>query len=163
MGADVEGAKLTSIVGVVVHGYGVASGQSKDSPYPAGTVSMQAPLFRDRGLDLSGFHLATLNVSIAPLRFRMKSPEFTFLRVRWTELPPPEDFSLSHCYLTARGVRRRAMVYYPHPETKARHFVDDQTLEIIAPYITGIRSGSKVELEIRTSEIEISGRRKGDG
>jgi len=31
---------------------------------------MQIPFFRERGLDLAGFHPGTMNVDCAPLRFR---------------------------------------------------------------------------------------------
>jgi len=120
-------------------------------------VRMQAPFFADRGLDLSGLHLATLNVSIAPLHFRMGVPEFRFPRIAWTELHPAEDFSFSRCVLEFDGVRHDALVYYPHPETKARHFVDDQTIEIIAPYIERIQAGDVVLLAVRSSEVEVTG------
>ena len=32
-------------IGRCVAGHGVASGRAADSPYPAGTISLQAPLF----------------------------------------------------------------------------------------------------------------------
>ena len=41
-----QGAK-----GVVVAGHGVASGRASDSPFAAGTIELQAPHFRARGLD----------------------------------------------------------------------------------------------------------------
>jgi hypothetical protein len=47
-----------TLTGTVVPGYGVASGRSADSPYPAGTIAMQAPLFRA----LAGwFHTREIN------------------------------------------------------------------------------------------------------
>ena len=55
--------------GVIVAGYRVASGPSKDYPY--GTLEKQIPLFKQRGLDLERFHPGTLNVSIAPATFEM--------------------------------------------------------------------------------------------
>jgi hypothetical protein len=60
---------LFSVTGFVCQGFRVASGQTTDSPYPAGTIAMQVPFFRDRGLDLSRYFLGTLNVSIAPKVF----------------------------------------------------------------------------------------------
>ena len=33
------------LIGRIVSGHGVASGRSDGSPYPAGTIAMQAPVF----------------------------------------------------------------------------------------------------------------------
>ncbi len=46
----------------VRQGHGVASGRAPDSPYPAGTIALQAPLFARHGLDLSPFFPGTLNL-----------------------------------------------------------------------------------------------------
>lgn len=62
---------LTTLTGIVKPGHQVASGNAQDSPYEQGTLAMQLPFFRDLGLDLSGFFLATLNVSIAPQTFKI--------------------------------------------------------------------------------------------
>ena len=66
----------TVISGVIVEGYRVASGPSRDYPY--GTLEKQIPLFKDRGLNLKRFHPATLNVSILPATFELGNPEYTF-------------------------------------------------------------------------------------
>jgi hypothetical protein len=57
---------LNGIAGRVVHGHGVASGRSASSPYPRGTIALQAPHFLERGVDLSPFFAGTLNVDITP-------------------------------------------------------------------------------------------------
>ena len=85
----------TSVRGVLVEGYRVASGPSSDYPY--GTLDRQRPIFKERGLDLSAYFNGTLNVDIRPLIFRLIKPEFTFRNVEWTDLHPPEHFSFSHC------------------------------------------------------------------
>ena len=71
------------ISGTVQPGYRVASGTSDRSPYPKGTIEMQMPFFRELGLDLSPYFLGTLNVAIAPFRFEMKLPKYTFRKIRW--------------------------------------------------------------------------------
>jgi hypothetical protein len=53
-----------SVSGEVVPGYGVASGRSIASPYPAGTIEMQMPFFQTLGLDLRGCFAGTINLSI---------------------------------------------------------------------------------------------------
>jgi hypothetical protein len=53
-------------MGCLRPGHQVASGLAVNNPYPAGTIAMQTPFFKALGLDLSGFYVGTLNVSIAP-------------------------------------------------------------------------------------------------
>ena len=91
----------TVVSGVIMAGYRVASGPSKDYPY--GTLEKQIPQFRQLGLNLEGFHFGTLNVSIAPATFEMVHPEYTSWQVDWTDLHPPEDFSFSRCTVTFKG------------------------------------------------------------
>src|ERR1051325_3185895 len=122
-----------TVDGVVKQGHQVASRMAQDSPYPRGTVEMQIPFFKERGLDLSSFFKGTLNISIHPYMFSLKSPEYTFRSVEWTSLHPPEDFSFSHCYVIIQNNEYEGLVYYPHPETKIRNFQDPSIIEVIAP------------------------------
>jgi hypothetical protein len=116
---------------------------------------MQKPFFLALGLDLSGYVEGTLNVSIAPRTFAVVSPEITFRRVEWTTLHPPEDFSFSRCRVTFRGVKVEGWVYYPHPETKIRHFQAATMIEVIAPWIAGLTYGVRVTLGLNPDEIEV--------
>ena len=143
------------VSGVVVRGHRVASGANPESPYPRGSIAMQMPHFKMRGLDLDGIHPATLNVSIRPHRFEVVAPRMTFRQVRWTGKHPPEHFSFSPCRLMALGERVDAWIYYPHPETKHMHEQDDRTIEVLAPYIDGLTYGSPVTLVVREDEIRI--------
>ena len=144
------------IPGVIIQGHGVASGQGA-SPYPRGTLEMQKPFFLARGVDLSPYYEGTLNISIAPRAFAMTRPAITLRRVEWTKLHPPEDFSFSPCRLTAGGVTADGLVYYPHPETKIRHFQDPAMIEVLAPWIDGLSYGGLVELALNPAEITITG------
>jgi hypothetical protein len=144
---------LTVIPGVIVEGYQVASGPSRDYPY--GTLEKQLPLFKQLGLDLQEFYLGTLNVSIAPVTFELFNPEYTFRQVAWTDLHPPEDFSFSRCTVRFKGGSYAGYIYYPHPETKKRHFESASLLEIISVHIPAIRYGDRVELELNPYEIRI--------
>ncbi len=145
---------MNAIVGgVVVAGYRVASGPSKDYPY--GTLEKQIPLFARLGLDLQRFYPGTLNVSIMPATFEMHNPEYTFRQVAWTDLHPPEDFSFSRCSVRYMGGSYAGYVYYPHPETKKRHFESASLLEIITLFIPEIQYGERVELELNPEEIHI--------
>jgi hypothetical protein len=138
---------------VIVEGYRVASGPSKDYPY--GSLEKQIPLFKESGLDLTRFYYGTLNISIAPLSFEMVVPAYTFRQVAWTDLHPPEDFSFSPCTVRFMTGSYAGYVYYPHPETKKRHFESASLLEIISVYIPNIHYGDKVEIELNTKEVRI--------
>ncbi|MFZ4629103.1 MAG: shikimate dehydrogenase [Blastocatellia bacterium] len=138
----------------VVAGHQVASRAS--AVYPRGTIEMQTPFFRARGLDLSGYRSATINLDLGSRQFRLRRPAFHFPRVEWTDLHPPEDFSFCRCRLTTRGRTVEGWVYYPHPETKVRHHQERSILEVIAPPIEGLDYGDEVTLELRPEEIELS-------
>jgi hypothetical protein len=143
-----------SISGVVVEGYRVASGPSKDYPY--GALERQRPLFKARGLDLDGYFNGTLNINIRPLTFTMRKPQYTFEHVAWTDLHPPETFSFSRCQAIFQGLAYDGWVYYPHPETKLRHFQNPSLLEVIALPIPEIRYGDAVQVRVNREEILVS-------
>jgi hypothetical protein len=144
----------TDIRGVLAKGHRVASGPSEDYPY--GALERQMPIFKERGLDLSGYYKGTLNVDIHPFEFRMLKPEFTFRSVEWTDLHPPEDFSFSHCRVLYEGVKYEGWVYYPHPETKKRNFQNPSLLEIIAALIPDLQYGAELGVEVNPERIEVS-------
>ena len=148
-------SKLVSILGIVKPGHQVASGRAKDSPYKQGTIEMQIPFFRDLGLDLSGFFRGTLNISLAPHRFELVRPQYTFPLVKWHPNYESETFSFSPCELVYLDNIYEGLIYYPHPETKLGHFQDDSIIEAIAPTIPNISYGDVVELKVNRDEIKI--------
>ena len=136
----------TAVPGVVVRGHGVASGRAGDARFPGGTIAMQAPYFKELGLDLSGYHLGTINVDCAPLRFEPGPDALLYERVKWHPDMPAETFSFARATLMRQGVRFSALIYLPHPETKAEHFQPGGVAEIIAPRIDGLAYGDSVTL-----------------
>jgi len=144
-----------SIIGIVKKGHGIASGTAADSPYPAGSIAMQLPAFKAYGLDLYQFFPATLNISIYPYLFQMTAPRYTFRQVKWIENFPAEDFSFASCKVIYKEFNFRGYIYYPHPDTKERHFQDPYTLEVITHYIPGVKYGLPVQLIINQHEIKI--------
>lgn len=139
--------------GILTRGYQVASRPSRDYPYSS--LEKQKPLFKALGLDLYEYFNGTLNISIAPLEFKMAHPEFTFELVEWTDLHPPETFSFSRCTVFYKGGEYAGWVYYPHPETKKTHFQNPSLIEVIAHPISEIQYGDELEIEIDTNEIFI--------
>ena len=142
-----------TITGILMQGHQVASRPS--AAYPYSSLEKQKPYFKDRGLDLSPYFNGTLNISIAPLEFKITRPEFTFPLVEWTDLHPPETFSFSRCKVKFEGQEYAGWVYYPHPETKKTHFQNPSLIEIITYKIAKIKYGDEIELEINLLEITI--------
>jgi len=147
----------TAIHGTLVEGYRVASGPSRDYPY--GALDRQRPIFKFRGLDLRGYFNGTLNIDISPYTFEMLNPEFTFRLVEWTDLHPPEHFSFSRCKVLYQGLEYDGWVYYPHPETKLRHFQNPSLIEVVAKEIPGIVYGDELDVLVNRGEIQV--RKKG--
>jgi len=143
-----------TLKGIVVRGHQVASQPS--DVYPFGTIEKQKPFFRALGLNLDDCYNGSLNVSISPKTFKVLNPEYTFELVEWTDLHPPETFSFSRCTLIFNGIRFVSWVYYPHPETKIRHFDNPSVIEILTQHIPDIHYGDPVEIELDSGEIQVN-------
>ena len=137
-------------------GHGVASGTSTQSPYPEGSIRMQSPVFRFLGLDLSDCFFGTLNLDFAPLEVSLSNPDHLFEKVRWTELHPPETFSFWRVEIKATEVEVvSGWIYYPHPETKERHWQPPTTLELLAPRLSGVEPGCTISLRDPRRRIKL--------
>lgn len=117
---------------------------------------MQVPHFLARGVDLGSFFLGTINVSIAPSRYRVVAPPLTLRDVKWHPTEPAEDFSFFDFKLRRPGLDPIAgMIYFPHPDTKPEHFQSPDVLELLLPRIDGLDYGSELRLEIPASQLAI--------
>jgi len=133
----------------LIQGHRVASGLNGNPRFPGGTLFMQRPHFLARGLDIGVFHQGTLNVSIAPLTYRVVQPRLTFRDVQWHPVEPKEDFSFFVVRLLRPGQPPVAgLIYYPHPETKPEHFQAPDVLELLFPFVEGLAYGMELTLEI---------------
>jgi hypothetical protein len=141
----------------LVAGHGVASGRAATSPYPAGTIHLQAPYFAARGIDLSPFFAGTLNLEAARGHWRLRDPDARVEALEWTDRHPPETFSFWHCRLrvpaetvaaAVGSAGLAALIYYPHPETKRAHHQAPSCLELLAPWIPGLNPGAELELGV---------------
>ncbi len=149
---------------VRLKGHGVASGQalrsgeSRSSPYPRGTIAMQSPFFAALGLDLSPYWPGTLNLSFSPSEICLRHPDYLFRDLEWTDLHPPETFSFWKIRLRSDScddVNVPGLVYWPHPETKARHWQNQSTLEILVPFINNLSPGQRFELGVNPAAIQV--------
>ncbi len=141
----------------VLRGHQVASGRGGDPRFPGGTIRMQAPHFAALGLDLSLFYPGTLNVSVAPLRYRIVRPRATFRGVRWHPTQPAEDFSFFDVRLVREGLPAvDGLIYYPHPDTKPEHFQPAEVLELLLPFVEGLGVATEVTLAIPAGQMVVT-------
>lgn len=147
-------SEWVKVPGIVVDGYGVASGRDHVR-FPGGTIRAQLPHFRARGVHLYGVFPGTLNISIAPLSLSVVEPRHTLEQVSWWPGIPAETFSFSPCRLLAAETIHDGTIYYPHPETKPDHHHPPTVVEVLAPFIEGLVSGSPVELWLNPEEIRV--------
>ena len=115
---------------------------------------MQIPHFLKLGFDLTQKYPGTLNVSVAPLKYRIVKPQYTFKRLQWHPTEPAEDFSFFDVRLLHPGAGPVAgFIYYPHPETKPEHFQAADVLELLLPFVEGITYGMELKLEIPVEQM----------
>jgi hypothetical protein len=124
----------------------VASGRAgAASPYPAGTIALQAPFFAAQGIDLSRFFPGTVNVDLAPhVPPAGTTPVFDG-RLRWFG-DLEERFLLTPIALRHAGVVHEGLWYFPHPETKPAHFQKPSVVELLLPWVAGLAPGAAVEV-----------------
>ncbi len=143
------------VKGKVIPGYGVASGTGGDPRYQEGTLKLQYPHFKERGLDLSPFHMGTLNVDIAPYRHQIIKPIFYFENIAWSEHIPPENFYFFEVSLDFNSKRFDGLVYMPDPETKEDHLQKPTVLELILPKINDLNYGDNVYVEVIEGQLRL--------
>ncbi len=144
------------VKGTVTEGHKIASGLAKDNPFGDSTIKMQAPLFKERGLDLSGCYKGTLNVSIEPRTREVLVKEPHYRGLKWHPDYPAEDFFVFKCLIQFRGSVYDGWVYYPDPSKKIGFQHKPDTFEIIAPLIPEIKYGDSVTLVVNPDEIKIN-------
>lgn len=140
----------------VVRGHGVAGGSNPDSPHPDGTIALQMPCFAARGLDLSGYHPATLNLSTRPAALHFHAPPHRFDDVRWTDLHGPETFEFVHVVLELPHGEVEGWGYRPTAETKAAHPQPADVLEVIAPYVPELEQTDTLVLRLDPAEVSVT-------
>lgn len=142
------------IPATIVQGHRVASGLNGNPRFPGGTVRMQLPFFLALGLDLGGFYPGTLNVSIAPLGYRVVRPRHTFRGVKWHPTEPAEDFSFFDVTVHREGAPPvSGLIYFPHPDTKPEHFQKPDVLELLLPWTEGLAYGTAIRLEAPVEQM----------
>ena len=143
-----------SVTGTVEPGFGHASG-TRSQKYPEGTINLQRPYFANLGLDISHCFAGTINLSIAPRRFRIKAPEFVLRNVRWTQRRQAENFFIGRCRIESGGQWVDGFIYCPDPGTKTSTIDNPSHLQLLAPFIPNVSYGTQLRIRLRSAEFEI--------
>lgn len=146
-----------SVMATLVQGHRVASGLGGDERFPGGTLAMQRSFFVAAGVDLEGYPLATLNLSIHPARFEVIEAKSCLPDVKWHPEAPAETFSFFDAAVRVPGEEwLPGLVYFPHPETKPEHLQPPEVLEILASdWIAGLAYGDELELALDPRQLRI--------
>ncbi|TAI48866.1 hypothetical protein [Flagellimonas allohymeniacidonis] len=140
----------------VIPGHGAASGKKNDERYPSGTIALQAPFFKELGLDIYKYHPGTLNIDVAPYNINISQPKCYFENVKWTSHIPSENFYFFDIALYHLGSRYEGLIYMPDPKTKTEHEQSKSTLELLLPKIENVVYGSHVDIEIDDNQINLT-------
>ena len=147
---------MISITGKVISGYGVASGKGKDNRYPEGTLKLQIPFFKERGLDLSAFFIGTINIDISPYQFSIKKYKYYFKEINWSTYIPPENFYFFEVQLIFKENFYEGLIYMPDPKTKFDHHQISSLFELLMPKIEGIKQGENIILKLREGDFKFT-------
>ena len=136
-----------AIPAIIVQGHRVASGLNNNPRFPGGTLRMQMHFFRELGLDLSIFHIGTINIRMAPWRYQVVRAKHTFRNLKWHPVEPPEDFSFFDVTVRHGESSTNGLIYFPHPETKPEHFQPPDALELRLPFVPGLAYGDTIQIQ----------------
>lgn len=143
------------VKGKVVPGHGVASGKNNDPRYPQGTLVMQKPFFKERGLDLDQFYLGTINVDISPATFSIIKGRYFLKNINWSPFIPPENFYFFDVSVLKNDYRYEGLIYMPDPATKTDHMQNPSVLEVmLKEKIEDLQYGASIDLEIDSNQLE---------
>ena len=137
----------------VIKGHQVASGLAKDSPFSHGTIELQAPYFKELGLDLSSYFPATINAQFQCRKIDLISWDYKFENVNWAVNFPSESFCFAHAKVLADNRLYDALIYQPVKATKIGHLQAENVLEILAARIEKLAYGCEYQLVIENSKI----------
>jgi len=140
----------------IVPGHQIASGQAKNSPYPKGSIELQAPYFEKLGLNLSAFYFATLNLQLSVAKINWQRFDYEFDDVLWLEKFPAECFAFIHCQLEINQQTTKALVYHVKQESKIDHFQPDNVVEVLAPKLDGVSYGQQGTLIIPANYCQLT-------
>jgi len=147
---------MTVLQFTVVKGHQVASGSANDPRFPHGTITAQLPFFYALGLNLDGFYQGTINAEFNCDDIVLNHYDYQFKQVKWHSKIPAEDFRFCRCHILAKNQSYPALIYQPMKTTKTEHFQAKNQLELLAPFISDVKYGDSLALDITNSAITMN-------
>lgn len=153
-----------SIVGARVIKGGQAAGGGREeasnvgplsSKKAGGTIVRQIPHFLEFGVDLTSFHPATINVSVAPLLLKFERPTHSIAALKWHPDYAPENFSFFDCEIGFAGDQFSGFIYLPHRDQALGAIAGAQYVEVIARKIPALEYGSLLQLKVPNKQISV--------
>ncbi|NMP32343.1 hypothetical protein HII17_12295 [Thalassotalea sp. M1531] len=139
----------------IIPGFQVASGKAENSPYPKGTIALQAPYFKDQGINLDGFYKGTINAEFNCDVITIDKYDYKVDQLTWCQGVAPETFIFISCKVQFKEKHYPAFIYHPIGETKIGHLQPQNCLEIVAPFINGLEYGSQAKLVISNNYLTL--------
>ncbi len=129
---------MTLVKGKIVKGGGIATQ----------TVQKQSPFFKERGLDLYGYFIGTINMDISPRVFEVTNPDFDFRNIIWED-DFSENFKFVEISIMFEGNDYSGYLYNP-----SRSINHSGIMEILTVFIDGVENGKFIEIDIPESRVE---------
>lgn len=146
------------LIGEVIKGHQVASGLAENTPFTTGTISLQKPLFKRLGLNLSKMYAGTINLQFPVASLSIVKAHYAFDDIKWHEDVPAECFQFIACQVRHHKskVWLSAYIYQPVKETKIGHHQPENVLEILTSKIDNLRYGDKIELRLADKMLSVN-------
>lgn len=142
------------IVGIVIRGKGIASGIKVDPVTGlTNTIAKQKPFFSNQGVEnMSDIFNGTINLDISPRKFKILKPDYEIECREWS-LGVTETFQLVSCLINYKKSTHKGYIYYPCTSPVKSH--KDNVVELLAPFIEGVNSGSIISIQIQDGKVRL--------
>lgn len=150
---------MTKIIidGKIKQGFRIASGLNLDPPMVSGlklnnTITLQKPFFIENKIPrIQEVYNGTINLDIAPRIFKILKPDYT-VTCQWHP-DVLETFWLVDVAIKYKKQLYPAYIYYPRPSSVKSH--KDDTVELLAEKIQGLKYGDMVSIIIDAKKVRL--------
>ncbi len=106
-------------------------------------------ILESNNLDFSDKCHATINVNILPKFVKLAEPTVTLL-ISSIRSDSQKPVTFSKCRLNFDGFNFYGILFFPHMEDNK-----SSTVEIIAPFIPGLKTGDRIQIDVNSKEFQV--------
>ncbi len=106
-------------------------------------------ILSSNNLDFSDKCYATINVNILPKYVKLTEPSVTIL-ISNVNSSSQKPVTFSKCRLNFDGFNFYGILFFPHMDENK-----SSTVEIIAPFIPGLKTGDRIQIDVNSKEFQI--------